>query len=132
MVKVDDDIDDELDDAGALEVERGTAGHIYYEDQRDWTPADYYALFRYLNRLLLDHGGMRSTEIAALDLGRMSAETKHLLKHMLVLKKAYARLLDEYPNLAGLEGMPELDRPLYLSVKPKLVYPYFTEHGIYL
>lgn len=128
---VDDDIDDELDDAGTYDAERGASGHIYYEGQRDWTSVDY-ALFRYLNRLFLDPGRHRSKEIAALDLARMSAETLHLLKHMLVLKTAYARVLDEYPNLVGLEGVPELDHPLYLSAEPKLVYEYFTEHGIYL
>lgn len=26
---------------------------IYYEDQRGWSPEDYYALWRYLNRLFL-------------------------------------------------------------------------------
>lgn len=104
---------------------------IYYEDQRGWRPADFYALFRYLNRLF-DKRGLRSAEIAALDLGRMSDETKHLLKHMLVQKNAYVRVLDAYANLHGLDDTLELDHPLYLSAKPKLVYPYFTEHGIYL
>ncbi|MBS1906195.1 MAG: hypothetical protein JST33_06425 [Actinobacteria bacterium] len=105
---------------------------IYYEDQRDWEPADYYALFRYLNRLLLNQRAVRTTEIASLDLSRMSAETKHLLKHMLVQKKAYERVTSEFPNLAGLDGEPELEHPLYLSGKPLLAYDYFTEHRIYL
>ena len=132
MGGVDEDSDDELDGASVPAVERRASGYIYYEDQRDWTPADYYALFRYLNRLLLDPGGRRSTEIAALDLAYMSAETKHLLKHMLEMKKAYARVVVEYPNLAGLEVIPELDHPIHLSEEPTLVYEYFTEHGIYL
>lgn len=62
----------------------------------------------------------------------MSPETKHPLKHLLIQKNAYARMLDEHPNLAGLERVPELGYSLYLSEKPKLVYEYFTEHGIYL
>lgn len=105
---------------------------IYYEDQRDWRPADYYALFRYLNRLFLNQWGRRSREIAALDLTRMSPETLHLMKHLLVQKKALDRVIEEYPNLAGLASVPELDHPLYLAETPKLAYPYFTARGIYL
>lgn len=56
----------------------------YHEDSDTWSPADYYALFRYLNRLFLNQRGLRSREIASIDLARMSAETKHLLKHVLI------------------------------------------------
>lgn len=105
---------------------------IYYEDQGDWRPADYYALFRYLNRLFLNDGGRRSDEIGSLDLTRVSAETKHLLKHLLAQKGALDRVIDEYPNLAELDDLPELDRPIRLSDEPMFVYPYFTAHGIYL
>lgn len=105
---------------------------IYYEEQQGWGADDYYALFRYLNRMLLNHDGRRDAEIAGIDLDRLSPETTHLLKHMLMLKKTCGRVLAEFPNLAGLEQAPELDHPLYLSETPMHVYPYFTEHGIYL
>lgn len=105
---------------------------IYYEEQQGWGADDYYALFRYLNRMLLNREGRRTAEIAAIDLDRLSPETTHLLKHMLVLKKTYERALGEFPNLAGLEQAPELDHPLYLSDKPTRAYSYLTEHGIYL
>lgn len=105
---------------------------IYYEEQQGWGADDFYALFRYLNRMLLNRAGRRSAEIAAVDLDRLSPATTHLLKHMLVLKNAYGRVLTEFPNLAGLEQASELDHPLYLSDTPTYAYPYLTEHGIYL
>lgn len=105
---------------------------IYYEEQSGWGADDYYALFRYLNRMLLNRDGGRAAEIAAIDLDRLSPETAHLLKHMLVLKRAYERVLGEFPNLAGLEQAPELAHPLYLSDTPTYAHPYLTEHGIYL
>lgn len=105
---------------------------IYYEEQEAWVADDYYALFRYLNRMLLNRKGWRTAEIASIDVDRLSHETTHLLKHLLVLKNAYERVLAEFPNLAGLDQAPELAHPLYLSDTPMHVYPYLTEHGIYL
>lgn len=32
----------------------GMRTRIYYENQRGWLPADYYALFRHLNRFFLN------------------------------------------------------------------------------
>lgn len=105
---------------------------IYYEDQGSWGADDFYALFRYLNRMLLNSGGRRTAEISAIDLDRLTPETKHLLKHMLFAKQAFDRIVTEFPNLEGLQNQPELDHPLYLSWAPTLAYPYFTDHGIFL
>lgn len=105
---------------------------IYYEDQSSWTSDDYYALFRYLNRMLLNSRGAKTGEIAALDLSRTTLETRYLIKHMLLLTKRYERMLEEFPNLKPLDDVGELGHELVLDEDPTYAYPYFTERGILL
>lgn len=105
---------------------------IYYEDQTSWSPDDFYALWRYLNRLFLNNRDRRAGEIAQLDLNRMSEDTRYLMKHLLILQGRFELLLERFPNLRGLKEVKELGHPLYLSDKPMLAHPYFTEVGIYL
>ncbi|WP_394941191.1 hypothetical protein [Psychromicrobium sp. YIM B11713] len=105
---------------------------IYYEDQTSWSPGDFYALWRYLNRLFLNNRDRRVAEIDGLDLSRMSEETRYLMKHLLILQGRFELVLVRFPNLRGLEEVKELNHPLYLSEKPLLAHPYFTEVGIYL
>lgn len=139
---------------------------IYYEDQTDWSEDHFYALWRYLNRLIqyigpstsltaaleqpeslserdrarvervaaiqAKRGGKRDDELDALDLSRMSEETRYLLKHMLIQMKRYDLALERFPNLRGLADVGELGHPLYLDQRPKYTYDYFTQVGIYL
>lgn len=54
-------------------------GRIYYEDQTDWGPDDFYALWRYLNRMFLNQHGVKTQEICDLDLTCMSEDTVYLM-----------------------------------------------------
>lgn len=105
---------------------------IYYEDQTSWSADDFYALWRYLNRLFLNNRDRRTEEIGGLDLSRMSEDTRYLMKHLLILQGRFELVLTRFPNLRDLEEVKELSHPLYLSDKPMLAHPYFTEVGIYL
>lgn len=139
---------------------------IYYQDQSDWEPADFYALWRYLNRLFQYIGpnralrdavanldqlsererrnavraaqfqakrtGKRDEELAALDLGRMSDDTRYLVKHQLIDMKRYDLALERFPNLRGLETVGKLGHPLHLDVEPKYTNAYLTSVGIHL
>lgn len=126
---------------------------IYYEDQTDWATIDRQGLWRYLNRLFQSlgsapgHGpkpgslsaqiqakrtGKRDDEIAALDLSRMSDDTRYLIKHMLIRTGRYEMTLERFPNLRGLDEVGVLDHLLVLDDDPSYVYPYYTEHGILL
>lgn len=105
---------------------------IYYQDQTAWAPADFYALWRYLNRLFLNQGERKTDEIASLDLTRMSPETRYLAKHLLILQKRFTSYTELYPNLKALHRVGPLDHPLRLSEKPTFAHQYFTDMGIYL
>jgi hypothetical protein len=126
---------------------------IYYEDQTDWKPADFYGLWRYLNRLFQYAGptpaqaanpdhyssriqakktGKRDEELAALDPSRMSEDTRYLAKHLLVSMKRDALVYDRFPNLRPLQDVGELGHKIFLDAKPTLVNEYFTSVGIYL
>lgn len=96
---------------------------IYYEDQADWALADYYALWRYLDRLAEYVGptraqaqqpehrsarisakktGVRDEELAAIDPARMPAESRWLLRAVLVSQQRYELALEKFPNLGAL------------------------------
>lgn len=115
---------------------------IYYEDQAGWTTDDFYALWRYLSRLVQYIGptaaqsldptsraarihakkhGRRDHELAALDLSRMSGATLHLLKGVLVAQGRLDLALERFENLARLAEQPEvidLDNPIAISDQP--------------
>lgn len=126
---------------------------IYYQDQTTWSTTEFYALWRYLNRLLQYIGptpsavarpeshsariqarrsGKRDEELAALDLSRMSAETRYLLKHMLIQTDRYDLALTRFANLTALGEVGELGHVLFLDEPPTLVHEYLTSVGIYL
>lgn len=126
---------------------------IYYEDQTDWLPKDFYALWRYLNRLFQYAGptsaqtanpesysariqakktGQRDDELAAMDPARMSEDTRYLMKHMLISMQRDALVYDRFPNLRPLQDVGDLDHKIFLDAKPTLVNEYFTSVGIYL
>lgn len=105
---------------------------IYYWPQDGWGPDDFYGLWRYLNRLFLNQREVKTQEIRDLDLSRMSEDTLYLMKHLLIMQGRYEQYLAEYESLAPLREVPENGREIFLKARPTLVYPYFTEHGIYL
>lgn len=97
---------------------------IYYEDQADWAPSDYYALWRYFDRLAEYVGptraqlrqpehrsarvqakktGIRDKELAAIDPTRMPAESRWLLRAVLVSQQRYDLALEKFPNLGALD-----------------------------
>lgn len=139
---------------------------IYYESQDGFGPEDFYALFRYLNRLFQSVGptetlaqalrddtslseadrvraaraaahqarrtGSRDDELASIDLERLSHETRYLMKHLLIDMRRFDAALERFPNLAGLEDVPALPKPLFLDARPSLQNEYLTRVGIYL
>lgn len=135
---------------------------IYYHDQTGWQPVDYQGLWRYLNRLFqfierddtpvlatatptqtrkpdplttqirAKRAGRRDAELAALDLSRMSKNTRYLMKHMLINAGIFDRALELFPNLDGLREVGELDHLLVLDEQPTYVHPYYTQVGIIL
>lgn len=126
---------------------------IYYEDQTDWTTVDRYALWRYLDRLVgyigptpaeredptsysariaAKRAGVRDEEIRALDLSRMSEDTRYLLKHLLIRTGRYDTALERFENLRGLDDVGRLDHEIRLSEHPRHLDRYLTEVGIHL
>lgn len=109
-----------------------TDNRIYYEDQAAWQVDDWYSLWRYLNRLFINPRGLKTGEIEALDLNRVSEDTRYLLKHMLIRTKRYERMLAEHPHLRALENVGPIDHDIVLSADPTLAYDYYTENRIFL
>lgn len=104
---------------------------IYYEDQAGWAPSDYYALWRYFDRLVEYVGptqaqaqhpehrsariqarksGVRDEGLATIDLARMPAESQWLLRAVLKLQQRYELALERLPNLDALERIEPLSR----------------------
>lgn len=96
---------------------------IYYEDQADWPPSDYYALWRYFDRLAEYVGPtqvqaqrpehrsariqarrntIRDEELASIDLSQMPPESRLLLRAVLRSQQRYELALENFPNLGGL------------------------------
>ncbi|GAA2888302.1 hypothetical protein [Microbacterium esteraromaticum] len=91
---------------------------IYYENQADWAPSDYYALWRYFDRLAEYVGPtpaqaqrpehrsariqarkahVRDEELAAIDLARMPPESRWLLRAVLVSQQRYELAREKFP-----------------------------------
>ncbi|MGX1695209.1 antitoxin VbhA family protein [Microbacterium keratanolyticum] len=96
---------------------------IYYEDQTHWSDADFYALWRYFDRLAEYVGPtpaqlqqpehrsarisarkhtVRDEELASIDPGQMPAESQWLLRAVLVSQQRYELALEKFPNLGAL------------------------------
>lgn len=86
---------------------------IYYEIQDGWTKDEYYYLHRFLHRMLFYYKKF-SGEIAALDLSKMSTETK-VLMYCIIKYYHYDFLLDQYENLKELADTEPLDYELVLE-----------------
>lgn len=122
---------------------------IYYEDQADWAPADYYALWRCFDRLAEYVGptpaqvqhpehrsarvqakktGIRDEELAAIDLARMPAESRWLLRAVLVSQQRYELALEKFPNLGALAQAVPTTVPKGLSQYPEPVQRLYEEN----
>ena len=89
---------------------------IYYEIQTDWTKDEYYYLHRYLHRMLYYYKKF-SEEIRALDLTKMSKETK-VLMYCIIKYYNYDFLLEQYDNLYELSSIEPLEKELILNDNP--------------
>lgn len=84
----------------------------YYDDQSDWTSDDFYCLHRYLHKMLF-YNKKRMDEIRAIDLNRMSAETKAIM--YCIISYYHMDYLFELENLRGLSHCQPLKRPLIID-----------------
>ena len=82
----------------------------YYEDQTDWGSDEYYALHRYLHRMLTYK---RMDEIMSLDCDRISDVTKVLI-YCIVIYYGMNDIL-ELENMKWLYDVKPLEKPLILD-----------------
>lgn len=132
------------------------AEHPLYADQSEWDVADWYGLWRYLNRLaqfvgptpgMLKHpdslsaqiqrrrAGRRDDELAGLDLDRMSERSRYLFAHVLIMSQRFDLALERFPNLAGLADVgttPPNGEEIVLEDPPADHYDYYRRVGIRL
>lgn len=76
--------------------------------------------------------GKKDDELSALDLERMSLETRYLMKHMLIHKQLFDTALERFPNLRGLADVGDLGHTLVLEEEPSGSFPYYASVGIQL
>ena len=95
----------------------------YYLDQTDWRTEDYYTLHLFLMKMVENYnttigsydGKKRIEEIKAMDLSRMSEESKVLL--YCIIQSTNKQFLLDLPNLSGLRKLKPLERPLRISTR---------------
>lgn len=110
----------------------------YYEDPETdgWDADDWHALWRRLNKVFLNRRGTASDELDQIDLSRVDARVRYLMKHLLVLQGRFEQRLEEHPGLRALQLAPDELPPdwdeLVLSRAPRDFYPYLQEKGIRL
>lgn len=104
---------------------------VFFRDGES-TPNDWYATFRYLNRMFSETRPHRREEIAAIDLGALDNRVKYLMRHLLILQGLYKKMLDDFPNLRALQHVQPLDEPIILADPPIGEWAYFTSKGILL
>ena len=103
---------------------------VYYQDQTDWDHTDFYYLNRYLNRLL-SHALTKEdkmAELKAMDLTRMTEETKVILYVLILFKKM--EFVFEWENFAALKGTNPLKKRLDLVENPTGVHALYTKYNI--
>lgn len=101
-----------------------TTARIYCEDQTDWSDEDYYALWRYFDRLAEYVGptpaqaaspehrsvriqarktSVRDEELSAIDVSQMPSESAALFRAVLRSHQRYELALAKFPSLAELD-----------------------------
>ncbi|UNK69411.1 hypothetical protein [Microbacterium sp. H1-D42] len=122
---------------------------IYYEDQADWAPSDYYALWRYFDRLAeyvgptqaqVQHPEHRSAriqarkstvrdeELASIDLSQMPPESRLLLRAVLRSQQRYELALENFPNFGGLSDAVRHAEPEGFDQYPPAVQAQLQTH----
>ncbi len=84
----------------------------YYFDQSEWGEKDYYALHRYMHRMIFNKD-RKMAEIDKLDPCRMTEQTRVLL--YCIIKYYGMDDLLEHGNLSQLKGCKPLEKPLVLD-----------------
>lgn len=95
----------------------------YYFDQTDWRPEDYYTLHLFLTKMVENYdttvgsydGKKRIEEIKALNLSRMTEESKVLL--YCIIQNEKRQFLLDLPNLSALRMQKPLEKPLHISTR---------------
>lgn len=109
----------------------------YYFDQTGWAPEDYYTLHLFLTKMIENYdttigsydGDKRIEEIKALDLSRMSEETKVLI--YCIIQDENKQVLLDLPNLSALKAQKPLEKPLYLTTRRrKYNNPIYRQYGV--
>ena len=109
----------------------------YYFDQDDWTDEDFYALHLFMVKMIENYdtatgsydGQKRIEEIKALDLSRMTEESKVLL-YCIIMNEKKEFLLD-LPNLAALHSVRPLEHPLRITSRKRVNnIPLYRKYGI--
>ena len=109
----------------------------YYFDQSDWKPEDYYTLHLFLQKMVENYdtdigsydGRKRIEEIKALDLSRMSEESKVLL--YCIIQSENKQFLLDLPNLSPLRDQKPLDQPLRVTTRRTTNnIPVYRQYGV--
>lgn len=101
---------------------------IYYEDQTDWGNDNFYKLYRYLNKMILNHKDQNIKEIDELDTSLMSTETLVILKSIILTQNK--EFYFEKDNLSILKDINPLDIKLNLVDNPRDIYKIFSKYNI--
>ena len=86
---------------------------LYYMDQSDWGISEFYALHRYLHKLISKRD-KKIEEIKQMDPDKMSENTKVLL--YCIIKYYGLENLFEFSNLTSLKDCKPLKKPLVLDM----------------
>lgn len=100
---------------------------LYYESQAGWNSEDFYALNRFLNRLLL-YSSQNIQEIKSIDLSRLSEITKVLL--CIIIKFQKKEDLFELDSLKGLKDIKPLEKRLNLVDNPSNCHKIYDEYNV--
>lgn len=85
---------------------------IYYEDQTDWSPEDFYGLWRYLNRLFQYVGPSTSLQDALGDLENLSERDRRRAERVAAHQSKRTGQRDEELASLDLERMSDETRYL--------------------
>lgn len=109
----------------------------YYFDQTDWTTEDYYTLHLFLVKMVENYdttigsydGKKRIEELKALDLSRMTEESKVLL--YCVINSENKQFLLDLPNLSALKEQKPLSKPLRITTRRRTNnIPIYRQYGV--
>lgn len=98
---------------------------LYYRNTTDWSQADFYFLFRMLDKMVHDKKGRYDQELRSIKELQLNKESRAILAAMEVHRK--------YPNLGKLNKTARLVPPLVLVDYPSAgAFPQFERYGVVL